>query len=101
MKSFLVLLCFVALAWSQETPECACGGFISEWNDLFEVLHLPPINVDGCEDYMTCHERCVDEWTFLTNDGDLDHELPDGKTVGQHMCDNLSEHGDVNVHPYQ
>ncbi|XP_042239519.1 uncharacterized protein LOC121877729 [Homarus americanus] len=101
MKSFLVLLCFVALAWSQERPECWCGAFVTLRDLEFEVLHLPPIDVDGCEDFIDCHHRCTAEWTFILDDGDLDHELIDGKTAGQHMCDNLVEEGTKDLPPHQ
>ncbi|KAG7159203.1 hypothetical protein Hamer_G016593 [Homarus americanus] len=86
---------------SQERPECWCGAFVTLRDLEFEVLHLPPIDVDGCEDFIDCHHRCTAEWTFILDDGDLDHELIDGKTAGQHMCDNLVEEGTKDLPPHQ
>ncbi|KAG7159197.1 hypothetical protein Hamer_G016587, partial [Homarus americanus] len=76
---------------AQETPECDCGAFITEAHDEIEVFAMDAFEVENCEDETDCHDKCRTEWNTQTSEGDLNFELPDGKTVGQTMCDDLAE----------
>ncbi|XP_042239747.1 uncharacterized protein LOC121877881 isoform X1 [Homarus americanus] len=97
---FLVILCsLTVLAWAQEVPECDCGAFITEAAEEEEVFPMEAFDVENCEDQKDCHDRCRTEWNEITSEGDLNFELPDGKTVGQSMCDDLAEEGKDVVGP--
>nr|XP_045605185.1 uncharacterized protein LOC123762617 [Procambarus clarkii] len=100
MKCLLVLLSLAALTRAQEFPACLCGAFITLMEEEIEVFRLPPIEVADCDATTDCRARCIDEWTTITEDGDLDYTWLDGVTIGQHMCDSLhdNDHSDVGPH---
>ncbi|KAK4312640.1 hypothetical protein Pmani_015981 [Petrolisthes manimaculis] len=93
MKSLLILLFVIALTRSQDEPECNCRGYIHVAEGELDVLDFPSNTASSCSAGFECAGFCGGEWTLLTNDGDLNHIMLDGITVGQHMCTKAASSG--------
>lgn len=100
MKALLILLFLAPLALGQEAV-CQCGAFVSHRDGELEVLQFPPQELESCEEVERCSNLCEAEWRSITGGGDLCHELENGHTVGQQMCQRLSNHlGYDNLQPH-
>ncbi|KAG7164236.1 hypothetical protein Hamer_G020748 [Homarus americanus] len=99
MKSLLVMVATLSLAWGQEM-HCHCATFVSTVEGGILMHNLPYTEVTDCDDFEGCESRCTKEvnvtlgflatdsisrFIDLTDGGDLDHELEDGNIVGQ-LC---------------
>ncbi|CAL4083770.1 unnamed protein product [Meganyctiphanes norvegica] len=93
MKVAVALLAatFVALA-NASLPTCRCGAFITVNTVEYEVYELPPFEDIDCDTPNACRARCKKEFEKATGDGDLNHDLPNGYTVGQEICIAMSNH---------
>ncbi|XP_042230465.1 uncharacterized protein LOC121871932 [Homarus americanus] len=100
MKCVVVLLAFVSLAWGQE-QHCHCASIITTEEGAGLAYDLPPTEVQDCNNLEACELRCIDEYTVLTNDGDLDFVLENGETVGQVACNTLKPQGYDDVGPLE
>ncbi|XP_063591239.1 uncharacterized protein LOC134768363 [Penaeus indicus] len=100
MKLFVAVLSLAALTWAQDKPECLCGAFISTANAEYEVHRLPPIDTNDCDDEKLCAVVCAAEWDKFTANGDLDHVMENGVTVGQEACRAMAAHGHPNLGPH-
>ncbi|KAK3891133.1 hypothetical protein Pcinc_004926 [Petrolisthes cinctipes] len=93
MKSLLILLLAIALTRSQDEPECKCRSYVHVAEGELDVLDFPSNMASSCSAGFECAGFCGGEWTLLTNDGDLNHIMLDGITVGQHMCTKAASSG--------
>ncbi|CAL4083768.1 unnamed protein product [Meganyctiphanes norvegica] len=97
----VVLVAVVALVGAQhpthqppETHTCNCGAFITLDHAEYEIHRLPPFDALSCDDIKECKTSCAGEWKKMTGNGDLEHELANGFTVGQELCIGLNNgHG--------
>merc|ERR1712168_56812 len=97
----LVVLALAALACAQdEKRQCHCGAFVSMNNMELEVHRLPPIHVEDCDAAKECGKMCALEWIKFTDDGNLNHELENGLTVGGEMCRAMKNHDHPNLAPH-
>ncbi|KAK8392399.1 hypothetical protein O3P69_014635 [Scylla paramamosain] len=88
MKSFLILSCLIVAVHTAGL--CDCGAFVSLPDSELEVMAFPSREMEDCRDVLWCLDFCKFEWEVLTLDGDLCIHTANG-TVGQVMCDNLSD----------
>merc|ERR1719495_2484307 len=97
LASTLIFIAALALAGAQDPPPipiCNCGAFITLDEAEKEIHRLPPIDGFNCEDNRECRQACRAEWNRITNNGDLDHELENGYSVGEELCIGLNNgHG--------
>ncbi|XP_042230487.1 uncharacterized protein LOC121871945 [Homarus americanus] len=98
MKSLLVMVATLSLAWGQEM-HCHCATFVSTVEGGILMHNLPYTEVTDCDDFEGCESRCTKEFIDLTDGGDLDHELEDGNIVGQLCCDTAAAEGYENLMP--
>ncbi|KAG7164238.1 uncharacterized protein LOC121871933 [Homarus americanus] len=98
MKYLVIFLATLSLAWGQEI-HCHCVTAVTV-EDGAELIHgLPFTEVVDCSNFEECELRCSEEFTELTNGGDLDFVLDNGKVVGQVACDNLAKEGYQDLEP--
>merc|ERR1712198_555331 len=101
MKFLVVLLSLAALTWAQDyRKECQCGAFVTVPQGEYLVHGLEPINIGSCDEATKCAAHCALEWRNVSDNGDLDHVMDNGDTVGKEACRAMNEHGHPNLGPH-
>merc|ERR1719495_2524245 len=84
---FLVLTSLLALASGQgDGAECECGLFVTIHDCEIMAHRLLPFDIDNCQAVEECKTKCAEEYRQYTNNGDVNHMLDNGYTVGQQLC---------------
>merc|ERR1712142_1411621 len=97
----VALVALVGAQNSTEVPEgptCYCGAFITLEGEgiMYQIHSLPSIEVGSCGNAAVveeCMEACAAEWIAFSGNGDFQHQLPNGYTVGQELCIGLVNGG--------
>ncbi|XP_068234452.1 uncharacterized protein [Palaemon carinicauda] len=91
MKLAIVLLALVAAVSAQQNEAwCRCGAFITSDDVETMVYEFPEIPLTSCEEHNKCKNKCVTEINEFSHYGDMWEITPEGKTVGQFICETLT-----------
>ncbi|XP_068234030.1 uncharacterized protein [Palaemon carinicauda] len=102
MKIAIVLLALVAAACAaQNEAWCRCGAFLT-YNDAQSLVYeLPEIHIDSCDQHSKCKNECIKAMDEFSHYGDLWAMTPEGKTVGQLICESLTGIDWTGVHNHR
>ncbi|XP_068234028.1 uncharacterized protein [Palaemon carinicauda] len=103
MKIAIVLLALVAAACAAQNGEawCRCGAFLTYRDTQALAYELPEITIDYCDQHNRCKNECITAIDEFSHYGDLWAMTPEGKTVGQLICENLTGIDWTGVHNHR
>ncbi|CAL4152429.1 unnamed protein product, partial [Meganyctiphanes norvegica] len=71
--------------------ECNCGVFVATKDGESEIYAMETELIGSCDDITACKDECSLQWLMAVEDGDLDAELSNGKTLGEELCHGAHE----------